>query len=430
MIIQVLTIAGSDPSSGAGIQSDLLVFSSLRVYGVSVITSLTAQNTQGIIDIKGLEPSIIRAQLDAVFNDFRIRAIKIGMVYTKDVVDLLYDYLKDIKIPIVIDPVLRSTTNTILLREDAYDSLKRLLRLAYVITPNIREAEMLTGMSINDIEDAKSACKEFRRDIIITGGHFRDKAVDILYTNNHFYKFTNNKIQREFHGAGSVFSAILTAQLAKGFDLINACKIANRYTKYALENSYKIGNRLAIPSLLHYIDNSMLELQRSIDILETLPNFYMFIPETQSNLVYLKGDQMLGIKGRVVRYDKYIRAGYIDKDASRHVASALSIARRYTDFRTAINIKYDDHIIRIARDLGFKVSSYDRSKEPKEVKEVEGMSIRWGINEAFTNYIPDIVYHKGDLGKEPMIIIFAKDLNELIDKIEKILTIYSAERSQ
>jgi len=430
MIVKALTIAGSDPSSGAGIQSDLLVFSNLRAYGVSIITSLTAQNTQGIIDIKGLEYSIVRSQLDAVFNDFDINAIKIGMVYSKEVIDLLYDYLKNINIPIVIDPVLRSTTGTILLKEDAYTSFKRLLSLAYVITPNIQEAEILTNTKIKHIEDAKIACKAFKNNIIITGGHFRDKAIDILYTNDNFYEFVNDKIEREFHGAGSIFSAALTAELAKGFDLINACKIANKYTRYALENSYKIGKRLFIPSLTHYIEDYMLELQRAIDILEVLPNFYMLIPETQSNLVYVKDNHILGINGRIVKHGEHVRAGYIDENSSKHVANALSTARRYTDFKAAINIKYDEHIIKIAKELGFTVSSYDRSKEPKEIKEKEGMSIVWGINEAFANLIPDIVYHIGDIGKEAMITIFAKDLNELIDKITKILKYYSADRSQ
>jgi hydroxymethylpyrimidine/phosphomethylpyrimidine kinase len=156
----------------------------------------------------------------------------------------------------------------------------------------------------------------------------------------------------------------------------------------------------------------------------------MLIPETQSNLVYVKDNHILGINGRIIKHGEHVRAGYIDENSSKHVASALSTARRYTDFKAAINIKYDEHIIKIAKELGFTVSSYDRSKEPKEIKEKEGMSIVWGINEAFANLIPDIVYHIGDIGKEAMITIFAKDLNELIDKITKILKYYSADRSQ
>ncbi|GIU71600.1 MAG: bifunctional hydroxymethylpyrimidine kinase/phosphomethylpyrimidine kinase [Candidatus Nitrosocaldaceae archaeon] len=422
MIVKALTIAGSDPSSGAGIQSDLLVFASLRVYGLSVITSITAQNTQKILSIKPLDKDIVREQLDAVFEDFGINAIKIGMVYDGEIIDLLYNYLRDVKKPIIIDPVIRSTTNTQLLKDDAYDAYKRLLELAYVITPNIPEAEILADMKIDTIDDMRKACKRFANNVIITGGHLRDKAIDILYTNNKFYEFVNEKIDKEFHGTGSIFSAALTAEIAKGFDLINACSIANRYTRHAIENSYAIGKGLFIPSLLDYVDDNMLELQRAIDIIETMPNFHLLIPETQTNFAYMKDNSIFAVKGRIVKFGRYAKAGSIAKDASKHVADALLTASKYSNFRSAINIRYDEEIIKIAKELGMKIQSYDRSKEPKEFKDKEGMSIKWGIEQAFANDKPDMVYHKGDLGKEPMIIIFGKEPMDVINKIEKILS--------
>jgi hydroxymethylpyrimidine/phosphomethylpyrimidine kinase len=429
MIVKALTIAASDPSSGAGIQSDLSVFSSLRVYGISIITAITAQNTERFLSINSLDKNIVKEQLDIIFEDFNINAIKIGMVYDKSVIEVLYNYLKNVDIPIIIDPVLKSSTNTPLLKKDAYEQYKQLLNLAYVITPNIPEAEMLVNTTINNIEDAKDASKRFHTNVIITGGHYKDKAIDLLYTNGKFYEFTNEKIEGEFHGTGSIFSAALTVEIAKGFDIINATKIANRYTRYAIENSHKIGKGLLIPSLDYYIDESMLELQRAVDLLEVMPNFHMLIPETQTNFVYAK-DGMLAIKGRIVKMGKCVKAGYIEEGASRHVADALTTAKKYADFKTAINIRYDERLLKIAEELDMKIKSYDRSKEPEDLKNKEGMSVRWGIEQAFIDDIPELVYHKGDFGKEPMIIIFGKEPMDIINKIERLLEIYSAERSQ
>lgn len=429
MIVKALTVAASDPSSGAGIQSDLSVFSSLRVYGVSIITAITAQNTERFLSIKPLDKDIIKEQLDVIFEDFDIHAIKIGMMYDRNVIETVYNYLKNIDKPIIIDPVIRSSTNTLLLKEDAKKDYKRLLNLAYVITPNIPEAEILANINISNIEDAKKACKRFGNNVIITGGHYRDKAVDLLYTNDKFYEFINNKITGEFHGTGSIFSAALTAEIAKGFDIINATKVANKYTRYTIENSYKIGKGLLIPSLTHYIDDSMLELQRAVDLLEVMPNFHMLIPETQTNFVYAK-DGMLGIKGRIVKMGNYVKAGYIEENASRHVADALTIANKYTDFKAAMNIRYDEQLIKIAEELGMRVKMYDRRKEPTDLRSKEGMSIKWGIEQAFADDRPEVVYHKGDYGKEPMIIIFGKNPIELVNKIESLLKVYSADRSQ
>jgi hydroxymethylpyrimidine/phosphomethylpyrimidine kinase len=136
----------------------------------------------------------------------------------------------------------------------------------------------------------------------------------------------------------------------------------------------------------------------------------------------MKDNSIFAVKGRIVKFGRYAKAGSIAKDASKHVADALLIASRYSNFKSAINIRYDEKIIKIAKELGMRIQSYDRSKEPKELKDKEGMSIKWGIEQAFANDKPDIVYHKGDLGKEPMIIIFGKEPMDVINKIEKILS--------
>ncbi|MEM2856181.1 MAG: bifunctional hydroxymethylpyrimidine kinase/phosphomethylpyrimidine kinase [Candidatus Nitrosocaldaceae archaeon] len=425
MIIKALTIAGSDTSSGAGIQSDLLVFFNLKVYGLSVITALTAQNTQNIISIHSLTKEEVKDQLDAILDDISsINAIKIGMVYDKDIVEFFIDYLKDIDIPIIIDPVLKASTGALLLKEDAFDSYNKLLKLAYVITPNITETEMLTGIKIKDVSNAKEAAKKLVdqgiKRVIITGGHL-SKPVDLLY-DGEFYEVSSSKIEKMFHGAGTIFSAALTAEIAKGFDIIKAFKIAHAYTRHALNNSYKIGRGLLIPSLFHPIDSKMDILQRAIDMLETMEGFSRLIPESQSNLVHALNDEFLAVKGRIVRFGEYARAGYIENNASKHVANALRIAMKYSNFRSAINIRYDDEIIELAKRLRMSIKGYDRTKEPIDIKYMEGKSIEWGMKEIGKD-IPDLVYHKGDFGKEPMIIVFGLDPIDVVNKIGKIATL-------
>jgi len=440
---KALTIAGSDTSSGAGIQADLQTFSKLGVYGASVITAITAQNTKAVTKIDEVEPAMVRAQIGVVLNDIRIDAIKIGMVYSERIINAVASVLKDAKLPVILDPIFRASTGAVLLRNDAYSSfIKMLVPLASVITPNVVEAEKLANMRIENIEQVKNAAQKIAKlgakSVIIKGGHMQDRsAIDILYHKKKFFEFKGERNAiKGLHGAGCMFSAALTAEMAKGKSVIDATKVANDFVRSAIMNAQKIGKGLNIPVLKqkHYADKLLTDLQRSVEKLETIDGLGVIIPESQSNIVFAKPNaqsinDIAGVRGRIVKLNGSVKAAsVVDFGASKHVASAiLAMMQHFRSIRSAINIKYNERIVTICKDLGLKVSSYDRRSEPKNIKEKEGMSVKWGIEQAIakTNAVPDIIYHLGDWGKEPMILVFGKDPMEVVRKIVAILDRYS-----
>lgn len=439
---KALTIAGSDSSSGAGIQADLRIFSTLHVYGTSVITVATAQNTRGVSRIMTIESGMVKAQINAVLNDIKVDAIKIGMVYSKEIINSVATVLKGVHVPIVLDPIFKAGTGATLLRKDAYTSfIRRLVPIADVITPNRMEAEKLANMKIRTVDDARVAAEKIvalgAKSVIVKGGHMQDKhSTDILYHQNKFYEFTNERIRSKcFHGAGCAFSAALTAEIARGKNVVDATKLANEFVRDALANALKIGKGVSVPGFeLETPSNNLLAaLQKAVYMLEDTDNFGTLIPESQTNIVYAEagarsvGD-IAGVRGRIVKIGKSAKAtSSVGFGASKHVASAvLAMTHHDKSIRSAINIKYDEKIIVICKDLGLKVSSYDRRNEPEEVKSKEGMSVKWGIDQAVSkiNAVPDIIYHLGDWGKEPMILVFGKNPSEVCMRVIAILHKY------
>lgn len=436
---KALTIAGSDTSSGAGIQADLRIFSALHVYGTSVITALTAQNTRRISKITAIEPSMIKAQINMILNDIDIDAIKIGMVYSKETINVIANTLKNVKIPVILDPVFAAGTGATLLRKDSYKLfVKKLIPMAYAITPNRMEAEQIANMQIHAIDDLKLAAEKIAElgaeNVIIKGGHMQSKYVtDILYHDRKFFEFTNERVKNEsLHGAGCAFSAALTAQIAKGQDIVDATRRANEFVRTAIVNASKIGRGVRVPIYEPVIHNNDLlsSLQKTVYVIEDTENFGILIPESQSNIVYAKKDaksleDVAAVYGRIVRIGNSAKAASnVGFGASKHVASAVLTIMHYDkSIRSAINIKYDEKIISICKKLGLQVSSYDRKDEPTEVKSTEGMTVKWGIEHAISkiNKVPDVIYHLGDWGKEPMVLVFGKNPTEVCSKVISIL---------
>jgi hydroxymethylpyrimidine/phosphomethylpyrimidine kinase len=241
----------------------------------------------------------------------------------------------------------------------------------------------------------------------------------------------------ETHGSGCNFSAAATAFLAKGFSPKDACDLANQYIHNAFKNVLKLGRGLLITNPISgmYQDanryNVLNELQLIIHKIQSLNNFGKLIPETQSNMVFALPDaktifDVAGTKGRIIKIGNKARAASnIEFGASKHVASAvLSYMTIDRSIRSAINIKYDKKILLLCQ-LFFQISEYDRTKEPKEIKQKEGSTISWGIKHALLK-TPNaqIIYHTGDIGKEPMIIIFGHDPSEVYYRAKKILDNY------
>ncbi len=241
----VLSIAGSDSSAGAGIQADLKTIAANNCYGASVITSVTSQNTQGVNDIYDLPISVIESQFEAVVSDLDVKFAKIGMLNSDEIVMIVDLLLKKSKIPYVLDPVMSAKDNTFLLKNEALEVLKSsLLKEAFLVTPNIPEAEILTGITIECVEDMKEACiKLDAQNVLLKGGHLvGDNLVDILYHDGKFFEYKHPKmLTQNTHGTGCTLASAIASQLALGLKLPKACENAIDYVQQAIVNNYSIG---------------------------------------------------------------------------------------------------------------------------------------------------------------------------------------------
>ncbi len=244
-----LTIAGSDSGGGAGIQADLKTFQAFNVFGVSAITSVTSQNTLGVRSIQDIAPEIVGDQIDMIMEDMGCDAAKTGMVSSKEIIEVAADKIKKHKInKLVVDPVMVSKSGNRLLKKDAESVLtEKLLPLSYLVTPNTGEAEIISGVKISNIEDAKKAAKKIvglgAKNVLIKGGHLEgNKAIDILYNGSRYTVFESERIDsKNTHGTGCTLSSAITASLSRGENLLNSVKVAKDYITRAIENAPEIG---------------------------------------------------------------------------------------------------------------------------------------------------------------------------------------------
>jgi hydroxymethylpyrimidine/phosphomethylpyrimidine kinase len=240
----VLTIGGSDSGGGAGIQADLKTFCVLGLHAACAITAITAQNTLGVQHVFGLPPEIVVEQLKSITDDFTIAFAKTGMLHTAEVVNAVADHLRMRKIPFVLDPVIEAEAGGRLLQPDAVEALaEHLIPWAKVVTPNIFEAQALTGIEVRDRQTADLAAKRIleagARAVIIKGGHL--DCIDLLMTENQAILLPGERVKGENHGVGCTYSAALTAFLAMGYSLQEAARLAKRFAERALLGSMRLG---------------------------------------------------------------------------------------------------------------------------------------------------------------------------------------------
>lgn len=243
-----LTIAGTDPTGGAGVQADLKTFQERGVFGMSVITSVVAQNTIGVQSIEHLPVSFIEEQMNSVFSDIQPDVLKTGMIATIEMMEAIAQVVETYETPYVIDPVMIAKSGDHLMDESSRDTIRdRLLPLATVVTPNIPEAEVLLDMEIVSVADQEKAAKQIVTDLkseaaIVKGGHRMDEPIDVLYDGENLHHFKADRIEtKHTHGTGCTFSAVITAELAKGKDLVEATQIAKDYITDAIFYSLKLG---------------------------------------------------------------------------------------------------------------------------------------------------------------------------------------------
>ncbi len=432
--MNLLSIGGSDPSSGAGIQSDVKTFASLNAYGLTTITAITGQNTSKFGMIQPVSKTILKNQLDLIFSDFKIDGIKIGMVYNSEIIKTIYNALKKYSIPIIVDPVIKSTTGGNLIQKSAVEDFKKyLIPIATVITPNKFEAEFISEKKINSKNSLQKVAKIIQdmgvKSVVITGLELKKKYIsDYVMTENQDF-IEIKKIETINHGSGCNYSASMLFSLAQGKSILESAKFAQKFTFDSIKGAQKVGKGMAITHTK--MDQIYSELSNAINKFIEIKNISLQIPECQTNFVFSKNSpklikDVLGISGRIVKTGSNVtKVGDLEYGGSKHVATALlEMNKKFSQIRSAINLKLQKETIAKLEKNGFTVKNYDRTKEPKSIKSKEGSSMGWGINKALkgSKEPPDAIFHEGDFGKEPMIIIFGTTPNSVIKKVSKIFS--------
>ena len=248
MIKRALTIAGSDSSGGAGIQADLKTFSAFGVYGMCVVTAVTAQSTVRVNGVTGVAPHLVSLQFESVLSDIGVDGVKIGMLQSAEIVQVIVKKIQESRIPhIVVDPVLLAKSGHPLLERRGVEILKKeFIPLATLVTPNIPEAEIFSEMSINHMDDMKTAARKIHslgcRAVLIKGGHLPGQAIDVLFDGDAFFPLTAPRIDtKNTHGTGCTLSAAILANLIKGKSLGEAVRISKAYVTEAIRKSFSLG---------------------------------------------------------------------------------------------------------------------------------------------------------------------------------------------
>ncbi len=430
-----LTIAGSDSIGGAGIQADIKAMASIGVHAASVITCVTSQNTQSVSAILPLPVDHVLSQLEAVLGDADVKAAKTGMLYSGEIVRAVAGRLSSEGIPLVIDPVMVAGVGDSLQGKGLLRALREdLLPLATLVTPNRAEAEALVGRRITTSSDARKACRSIARlgpqGVLLKGGHFEDDQVtDLLFVEGRFEEITAPRIDVHPHGGGCALSSYITGYLALGTEVKDAVVSARSRLIDAMQGHYRIGGGLEVLDTLATLNReavryiTLVELEEGIRSL--VPRLSReWVPEVGINFVYAIPDaryyeDVCGLEGRIVgSVTGASRVGCLAFGASRHVARVALTAMRFDKGkRSCLNLRYSEANLKKLKSLGLSVGSFDREKEPKQVKTME-----WGTASAIEKlgYVPDVIFDKGGLGKEPMIRVIGECPRNVLDKIEGI----------
>ncbi|WP_094227017.1 bifunctional hydroxymethylpyrimidine kinase/phosphomethylpyrimidine kinase [Methanolobus psychrotolerans] len=441
----ILTIAGSDSGGGAGIEADVKTIASMGLHPTCAITSVTSQNTTGVLSAYDIPCEVIRDQIDAVCEDMDIRWAKSGMLSSSEIISTVAEIVKKYNLKLVVDPVMAAEAGGDLLHKEAISTLKeKLLPVSEVVTPNINEANALSGMQIHTVEEAKEAAKIIShtgvRIVIVTGGHL--DASDIIYDseNDTHTIIGGTFIKGGTHGSGCTYSAALASSLAKGYRIEEAAKIAKDFVVEAIRESVPVGRGVGpVNQLARIIHNSerytvLQDVKEGACILTGCKDFAALIPEVGCNIAMAlpyatSSSEVAAVAGRVVNLKGTARiVGDIEFGASSHVARIILSAMKYDPIcRAAVNIRYSGQIVEICREMDLSISSFSREDEPEGTHTMD-----WGTSHTIEKHgtVPDIIYDKGGIGKEAMIRIMGYSAREIAFKAVKIAEKYAAGKIQ
>ncbi len=426
-----LTIAGSDSSGGAGLQTDVKAMASLGVHPCTVVTCVTSQNTQDVASIYPLPVREIERQLGSVLEDIHVDAAKTGMLHSSEIVAAVADALQDSSFPLVVDPVMVATTERSLATDDLADALKsRLLPVCELVTPNVMEAEVLAGIRIESSDDVEAACEKLHemgsRNVLIKGGHLGDGPVDVLLVDGEFERFSAQRFKDDVHGSGCAFSAFITANLALGYDLSESVRRSKKMITAGFFNSYRPGK--GVPVVQSHYSEDRYFVWKELDVaLEELKSLLKpeLVPEVGVNFghaVPFASDvqDVVALKGRIIKVGRSIDTpAHIDFGTSGHISRIILTAMRFDhDSRSAMNLRFSDDLVSKFNDKGFEVAEFDRKQEPEGVSTME-----WGTESviAAQGHVPDIIFDRGSVGKEPMIRVLGRSPSDVVTKLRRAL---------
>ena len=437
----LLIVAGSDPGAGAGLQQDLKTATLLGVYGLTVVTALTVQNSLGLQAVHPVAPEVVEAQLDAILTDFPVDAVKIGMLATGATVSGVARRLRDLdeKPPVILDPVLAAGRGGALLEEDGIALLKaELFPLTTILTPNVPEAERLTGREISTPAHLEDAARDLQALgpawVLAKGGHLAGDPVDVLTDGKNTYHLGGTRLTAPHnHGSGCLLATALAAHLAQGLSVPEAVNQARELVTAALRHGLPLGQGVGpvnpfAPFARERIRYDVLEELQAAAARLVREDISSLIPEVMSNLgyalPYAEGlEHVAAFPGRILKTPQGTlvpsRPAF---GASRHIATLiLTAGERYPHLRAAMNIRYVEGIEDIAPLLHLRLAGFDRAQEPPEVKAREGSTLAWGVASVLAALKPwepppDLIADRGEVGKEPMLRILGEDPMGVVEK--------------
>jgi len=436
--MKVLVVAGSDPSGAAGLQMDLRVLALLGVHATAVPSALTVQTPERALSWEPVSPRLFSEALRAALSGLSPGVIKIGMLGTKENARLVAEALSEFRAAVVLDPVLSASSGLPLAEPGLVEVLREgLLPRVTLLTPNLPEAEALLGRPIRPGEEAE-ALRALRalgpRAVLLKGGHGDAERIrDLFFDGTRELVFERERIPGTFRGTGCFLSSAVAGWLARGKDLAGAVTGAESLVEMALRAArHRNSSHIEALSLWERMAEGRRVLEELVAAAERFCSHPVrpLIPEVQSNLAYAlpyarEVSEVAAFPGRIVAYGETARiVGCPRFGASSHVARIVLSAMRFDPSRrAAMNIRYDPAFLEKARRKGLRVAFFSRSEEPPEVKRREGGTLSWAVTTVCRRlgYVPDLIADEGDLGKEPMIRVLARNPGEIVDLVLDLL---------
>ncbi len=424
-----LTVAGSDSIGGAGIQVDIKAMSVVGIHATSVITAVTAQNTQGVDGIFPMPEEFVQAQLEAVLKDCDIKAVKTGMLYNAEIVETVADILEDHEVPLIVDPVMISGTGCSLCDDDFVKALKKkLLPICELVTPNRHEAEVLAGMPIKNEDDVTLACELIGKQgssVLFKGGHFKGpKVVDYLYLSSEFNKLEYPRLNKAGHGSGCCLSAFITANMAKGLDIVNAVMKSRDLIQESIATQYAIGHGDVVVNPLVKMkgESDKFKILDALDnaaakIIDVVPD--EFVPKNGMNIAYALKDaagpeEIAAIDKRLVVHNGILKKnGPAKFGAAEHLSYVLlELMKHDPKARCIMSLAYRDDIMDIMEEVGMTAVSIEMPKD--KIAEATAKAFKTA------GRTPDAIVDKGSK-KDRMIRLIARDPELMMQKLDNIL---------